>query len=405
MAIFKKKERAEPESQVVEDKLLSAWLRGTEMSMDSALQIPSMCAAVNLIAGKVAALPVKLYRRSKDRVEEVSDYRTRLLNADTKDTLDGNQFKKAMVRDYFLGKGGFAFVNWNGLRIESIHYVDQQSISFQENADVIFKNYKIMIQGNSYYPHEFIRFLRNSKDGIRSRSVLEENTRVLSVAYNTLKYEEFLVASGGNKRGFVTSKRKLTGEAIDKLKKAWKRLYANNSDNVVILNEGLDFKEASNTSVEMQLNENKKTNGEEICKTVGVIPQMISGGASSTDEKNFVKYDLTNVLSDFETALNRAMLLESEKEEYFFQFDISELTKGDIDKRYNAYSVGIEKGFLQTDEIRKKENLPPLGMDFIKLGLQDGLYDPNSHTVYVLNTGNVVNLDDLSKVKEGGEEK
>lgn len=65
------------------------------------------------------------------------------------------------------------------------------------------------------------------------------------------------------------------------------------------------------------------------------------------------------------------------------------------------YSVGIEKGFLQTDEVRKKENMPPLGMKFIKLGLQDGLYDPESNKVIVLNTSKTL---DLTKIKEGGDD-
>lgn len=169
----------------------------------------------------------------------------------------------------------------------------------------------------------------------------------------------------------------------------------------MILNEGLDFQEASNTSVEMQLNENKKTNGDEICKVIGIPPSLLSGNAGEQDEKNFIKYELSNLLAEFRTALNRAMLLESEKQMYFFDFDISELIKGDIDKRYNAYSVGIEKGFLQTDEVRKKENMPPLGMKFIKLGLQDGLYDPESNKVIVLNTSKTL---DLTKIKEGGDD-
>lgn len=91
------------------------------------------------------------------------------------------------------------------------------------------------------------------------------------------------------------------------------------------------------------------------------------------------------------------MLLESEKQMYFFDFDISELIKGDIDKRYNAYSVGIEKDFFR--QMRsEKENMPPLGMKFIKLGLQDGLYDPESNKVIVLNTSKTL---DLTKIKEG----
>ena len=41
---------------------------------------------------------------------------------------------------------------------------------------------------------------------------------------------------------------------------------------------------------------------------------------------------------------------------------------------------------MQVDEVREKENMEPLGLDFIKLGLQDVLYDPKTKTVYTPNT-------------------
>ena len=56
--------------------------------------------------------------------------------------------------------------------------------------------------------------------------------------------------------------------------------------------------------------------------------------------------------------------------------DTSELTKADILRRYQAYEVASKNGFMQIDEIRFKENLEPLGLDFVKLGLQDVLYYP-----------------------------
>ena len=40
-------------------------------------------------------------------------------------------------------------------------------------------------------------------------------------------------------------------------------------------------------------------------------------------------------------------------------------------------------------------------MKFIKLGLQDGLYDPESNKVIVLNTSKTL---DLERLKEGGDE-
>ena len=40
---------------------------------------------------------------------------------------------------------------------------------------------------------------------------------------------------------------------------------------------------------------------------------------------------------------------------------------------------------MQIDEIRLKENLPQLGLDFVRLGLQDVLYDPDTKTFYTPN--------------------
>ena len=389
----------EPE---VDAAILRAWLSGESIGREGAMNIPSLAGCLNKIAGTMAAVPIKLYKREDDRITEVTDdRRTILLNSETGDTLDAYQMKRAVVLDYFLGRGGYIYIDKVRNEVRSLRYVAEKNISFNQNPDVIFKDYDILVQGNTYRPYQFVRLLRNTEDGAQGKSLIEENKQLLSVAYNSMKFEETLVATGGNKKGFIKSPRRLSQQAINSLKEAWRNLYSNNTESVVILNEGLDFQKASNTSVEMQLNENKKTNGDEICKVIGIPPSLLSGNAGEQDEKNFIKYELSNLLAEFRTALNRAMLLESEKQMYFFDFDISELIKGDIDKRYNAYSVGIEKGFLQTDEVRKKENMPPLGMKFIKLGLQDGLYDPESNKVIVLNTSKTL---DLTKIKEGGDD-
>ena len=53
---------------------------------------------------------------------------------------------------------------------------------------------------------------------------------------------------------------------MDELKQAFANLYSNSSDNVVILNNGIRFQESSNTSVEMQLNENEAVQRRGVCE-------------------------------------------------------------------------------------------------------------------------------------------
>ena len=400
------KMRAEPETktetETSEDALLMASLADDIMTREQAMNVPTFAACVNKISEAISTIPFKLYRVDEEgRLEEIKDdKRPGMLNDDTGDTLDGVQFKRAMARDYLLGKGGYAYVNRHGLDVVSIHYVKETEISFMYSPDPIFKDYDILVQGSQYKPYEFLKILRNTEDGRSGKSVVSENSEVISVAYNSLKYEKNLVKTGGNKKGFIKSPRKLAKEAIEALKAAWRRLYQNNTENVVVLNEGLEFQEASNTSVEMQLNENKKTNGDEICKLFGMPPAMVNGKGSEQDRADFVQFCLNPILKEFECALNRDLLLEKEKGTCFFAADTSELMKGDIEKRYKAYETASRNGFLQIDEIRRKENYPPLGLDFVRLGLQDVLFDPKTRQFYTPNTNETGGIGSLTK-KEG----
>ncbi len=55
---------------------------------------------------------------------------------------------------------------------------------------------------------------------------------------------------------------------------------------------------------------------------------------------------------------------------------------------------------MQIDECRYMEDLEPLGLNFIKLGLSDVLYNPATKEVFTPNTGQAVNIgDDLVNKK------
>ena len=71
----------------------------------------------------------------------------------------------------------------------------KKNISFVENSDVIFKDYDILVQGSTYKPYQFVRLLRNTEDGAKGKSIIEENEKLLNVAYQSLLFEETLVAT------------------------------------------------------------------------------------------------------------------------------------------------------------------------------------------------------------------
>ena len=125
----RREDRAEGEVQF-EDSLLQALLGSGDVTRETALQVPTVSGGIDLIANLVAGTPIKLYRDTGGKAEEVrDDPRLRLLNDETGDTLNANEFWRAITRDYYLGKGGYAYIHREKGEVVGLHYVDERKIS------------------------------------------------------------------------------------------------------------------------------------------------------------------------------------------------------------------------------------------------------------------------------------
>lgn len=392
------RKRDAPEQEVreeltppIDDVLLSALISGEKITREKALMIPAVSGAVDFISNAIASMPVRLYKIRDGKVEQQEkDMRVRLLNGDTGDALDAFQMKKAMVEDYLLGKGGYCYIERSRNDVVALRYVEDIHISIMKSYDPIYKTYVILVEGAEYKPFDFIKLLRNTKDGASGTGLTSEVSKALEAAYQTLLYQLGLAKTGGTQKGFLTSSRKLGQDEIDTLKKAWKNLYANESENVVILNNGLDFKESSNTSVEMQINETRKAMDDEIRSLFHI-----------TDNFDLTyKLAIYPIVKAFETALNRDLLLEREKKNLFFEFDVREIVKASLKERYEAYKLAKDTGFLTINEIRRAENMPYVeGMDVVNVGLGAVLYDTSTHQYYAPNTGTTAEINEQNMIE------
>ena len=371
----------------VSDVLLKALLNNEVITREKALTLPVVSGAVDFITNSVASMPVKLYKYKNGKVEELEDDpRVKLLNGDTGDTLDAFQLKKAMVEDYLLGKGGYCYIERNRNDVVALRYVEDIYITILKNFKPIYKDYVILVLGEQYKPYDFIKLLRNTKDGASGRGLTEEISKALETAYQTLLYQLSTVQAGGNKKGFLKSQKKLGQDEINALKTAWTNMYANSTENVVVLNNGLEFQESSNNSVDMQLNQNKNTLKDEINYVFHI---------NENDFDLTFKEAIYPIIKAFETALNRDLLLEKEKKNHFFEFDVKEIVKASLKERYESYKLAKTTGFMTLNEIRRQENMQYVeGLDVVNVGLGAVLYDVNTHQYYTPNTDTVGNPND-----------
>lgn len=380
------------QEMIPNDVLLQALLNSQPITREQALTLPAVSGAVDFISGMIASMPVKLYKYKDGKVESKDDDpRVLLLNGDTGDTLDAFQMKKAMVEDYLLGKGGYAYIRRNRNDVTGLFYVKDIFVSAIPNFKPIYKDFYLIVEGQTYQKYEFIKLLRNTKDGATGVGLTEEVGTALETAFNTLLYQLNIVKSGGNKKGFLKSQRKLGQDEINVLKQAWNNLYANSTENVVVLNNGLEFQEASNSSVEMQLNESKKTLQDEINNIFHIYPN---------DFYRTFKEGIYPIVKAFTTALNKDLLLEKEKNKMFFEFDVKEILKANPKEQAEIYKLYKEIGMLTINELRRMDNRNMIeGMDVLNVGLGAVLYDANTHQFYTPNTDTTANITDTPEAQ------
>ncbi|MFA6717914.1 MAG: phage portal protein [Prevotella sp.] len=408
MGLFKRSKpeiRADTGTINYDDALLQALLGSTSITKSVALQVPTIASCIDLISSIVAGTPIKLYKLSGDKVTEVTDDpRIQLLNDDTGDTLNAHDFWRAVIADYYLGKGGYAYINKQRGKVASLHYVDEIYVTPQVNTDHIFKDYDLLVDAKTYKPYDFLKILRNSKDGASGTGIVTENSKAIEVAYESLIFENNLVKKGGNKKGFLKSGKRLTTDAMASLKASFKKLYSSSSENVVVLNDGIDFIESSNTSVEMQLNENKVTNSMELCKVFHISPDVIAGKATESDMQSVAKLAAIPLMKTIECAANRDLLLEKEKKVFYWAFDTKELLKGSLSERMAAYGTAVDKGIMMRNEVRYAEDLPSIdGMDVISMSLADVIYDTKTGTYFTPNTKQITNASGETEQTDGAD--
>ena len=404
MALFRRREKRSGDGFRIDDPaadLARAFGTSTKVTFEMAMQLPPVSASIDFISSICARVPIKLYREAPAEVgaktEEVTDdRRVELLNGSTGDSLNAYQMKKAWVTDYFGQGQGYIYVRKGLNEWRSLHYLRPRDYTVNVGTDPIYKTAKVFVADREYFYWDFLRLCRNTEDGFTGKSIIDTNGDLIALMYNTMRFEAMLMDTGGNKKGFLKAAHRLTKQAMDDVKTAWRELYSNRSNNMMILNEGLDYKETSATSTELQLNENKLSNSDALTM-IFLLSAKALQGASDDDIVSAVKTAVIPIIEQMEQAFNEGLLLEEEKKSLYWACDTSALERGDILKRFQAYKLAIEGNFMQADEIRYKEDMPALGLNWIRLGLDDVLYDPKTQLIYTPNTNAYVKMGEAVK--------
>lgn len=385
---FKKEERSD--NEVLADFISGLTpMNGKTVTKKEALSIPVVAKSVNWIASVISALPIKMYRKTeKGYVEVYDDYRLPLLNEYSGNCMTANDLKRQIISDLLLDGNGYAYISKRGNKITKLSYIPTTKLTYTESVDSVDKIINVWVDGKQVQDYNVFRLVNNTKNGISGVGFVSDCQDLLGTILSSLKYEHTSISSGV-RRGFLKSKTKLDSEKLTELKQAWRKLTSPTQSDVLVLNAGIEFEDASSTATESQLSQNKTINIQQVLSYFG-LPTNFLNGANSDSYLTAVRIAVLPLVSQLVTALNNYLLLESEKGSLKFDIDVSELLRINDTERWDAYQKALTSGVLTVDEVRRKEALPVLDMPYLKLSLADVLYNTNTGEIFVPNTNSIM---------------
>ncbi|WP_346889179.1 phage portal protein [Clostridium sp. UBA1056] len=407
MGIFSRRSKqVESKVMTIDDLLLTTNDQDIAIDARVALEIPMVKTCVDLIGDKIASLPIKLYRKDKNGqvIEVKDDTRIKLLNNDNGDTISCFDMKKNIIKDMIVSGEGYIYIEKLGTKVKSLRYIENSVVTPLKNHDAIFKDVAFNVNGKQIESWEMLSLLNDSKDGATGFGIIDTNKILLQSAYYIITNQKTQAKTSNIPKGVLESAKKLGEQAIQSIKQNWRDINSKAyGESAIILNDGVTYKPISTSNQQAQVNENTKLIDNEICSVLGVPYELATGCAKEEHEKILIKSKILPIIDKIEKMLNKNLLMSKEKEQgYYFAFDLIDLMKASMKERYEAYSEGIQKGFLQINEVRAIEKLPKIeGLDgMIKLNLADVLYNPSNGNVYTPNTGATQNVKNSVKEEE-----
>lgn len=351
---------------------------GYAVNEQSAMRVSAVAACVQLLGGTIASLPLSVYHNTDKGREKVKPIEWLLLNSRPCPAWTASSMINWWVRSIAFKGDGFARIvrNRRGAteRIIPLHPDRVRSIVDEDEGDISYGYQKKDGGIIGIHTDDMLHIQGFSFDGSvgKSKSIIHQAAfQSIGIALAADDFSGSFFANNGMQKYAITSEQKISEELADQLKAEFIRRYAKakNSGLPMILQEGLQFKELSLSSVDAELLDSRKYQVIDIARAFGVPPFMIGANDTTTSwgtgieqmTLGFVKFTLQAYLTRIEQEINNKLFRNGD---VFVEFNLHGLLKGDSQSqaKYLREMRGGSQGpgIMTLNEIRRVENLPLL---------------------------------------------
>jgi HK97 family phage portal protein len=351
-----------------------AALRGHAVTPRSAEGVSAVYACVAAISETVASLPLHLYRRSgDDGRERAADHPLyRVLHEAPNPQQSALEFREQMQAAVLLRGNAYAEIvrGWDG-QVRQLLPLPPERVQVLklDSGRLAYDVTDDRGQRRRLLQDEVFHLRHRSHDGTLGVSPIAAGRQVVELAIAERDHGLGTFANATKLSGVLTFQARLSGEQRRALAESWASQHAGgpNAGRTAILEEGVEFKPMSMTLEDAEWIAARQFSVEEVCRLFRVPPVIVGdlrhGNYSNSVElaRQFVTLTLSRHLQMWEQTIGRSLLTEAGRRVYFAEHSVEGLLRGDASNRAGFYQRALADGWMTVDEVRRLENLPPLG--------------------------------------------
>lgn len=347
---------------------------GKRVTDKTALQHIVVYACVRVLSEAVAQLPLHVYRYTDNGKERVPQHPLYfLLHDQPNPEMTSFVFRETLMSHLLIYGNAYAQIIRNGrgevvglyplspdkIRVDRddknrLIYIysryDEANPNVKEQGEIILKAENVFhIPGLGF-------------DGLVGYSPIAMAKNALGISLACEEYGASFFANGASPSGILEHPGVIKDP--EKIRNAWQYAYGSgNSHKVAVLEEGMKYQPIAIPNNEAQFLETRKFQIEEIARLYRVPLHMIGDLEHATFSNvehlslDFVKYSLDPWLVRWEQNMQKDLLSDSEKGQYFIRFNVEGLLRGDYASRMQGYATARQNGWLSANDIRELEDM------------------------------------------------
>ena len=356
-----------------ETLILGSTYSGENVSPKTSVQLVPVWAAVQLVAGAVGSLPLKVYRTDSDgsRVETPSHRAAKLL-AYPNQYMAGDEMVEQIVLSLLLWGNAFVLKIKSSNGVVELWPLDPSRVKVTRSSEG-YPLYVVDGKKGPYTQSTILHIRGLSFDGLVGLSPIQMARQGLGTYAAAAKYQGRFWKNNATPGGVLTHPSRLSPDAAERLRAQWNAAHRGDQANsTAILEEGMSYQPLSLPLSDSKLLEAMDASVVDVARLfqvpsamlqTSVAGQSMQYSSTEMEYQHFLRFTLRRWLSRIEKSLMRdadIFLNSGLGSKFTASFDATDLTRGDTKTIADINIALFKEGIVTRDEVRAELGRAPI---------------------------------------------